>query len=152
MVEAAELYHLKPEAIAEGDGSCWSWKGLCPSCGRSGRIQTGDAVATLVSHPAPIVATDGGLLLLDADLQRAALAAGLAFPSRPAKLFDRELHLEAFVQVTADFTLQTRSSRRNPCGCITTQLRRYQLRDANRLVAFAAGETSANVWMFCVEH
>jgi hypothetical protein len=33
----------------------------------------------------------------------------------------------------------------------TYQLRRYQMLQANRLVAFAAGETSANVWMFCVE-
>ena len=33
----------------------------------------------------------------------------------------------------------------------TYRLRRYQMLHGNRVVAFAAGETSANVWMFCIE-
>jgi hypothetical protein len=33
----------------------------------------------------------------------------------------------------------------------TYRLHRYQIRQADRILVFAAGETSANVWMFCVE-
>jgi hypothetical protein len=33
----------------------------------------------------------------------------------------------------------------------TYRLHRYQVQRADQLVVFAAGETSANVWMFCVE-
>jgi hypothetical protein len=113
------IYSIKPSSLAEDDGRSWSWKGPCPTCGRSSSSQVDDLNATLVSEPAPVVGLDSGPLLIRLDALAIAKSRGLAVHYRPASLRDGDGSPTApFIQLTADRVLAVRSATHEPCGCV----------------------------------